>query len=365
MLEARIDARLGTDFGLDLDLEVEPGRCLALVGRSGAGKTSVLRAIAGLRRPDGGRIACAGELWLDTAAGVDLDPEARRCGYVFQDYALFPHMSARSNVGFGIRVAGRAERRSRSEALLAELGLGHRFDAKPATLSGGERQRVALARAIASAPRALLLDEPLSALDASSRAAAGRTLSAVLRRLGVATVMVSHDFAEAATFGDEVAVIESGRIVQRGPAGQLAAQPGSAFVAEIAGASVLLGEAASDGAGLTTVRLGDGPCVYSTDELTGAVAASVFPWEIELAAPTADHDGSARNRVEATVTTVTDLGNRVRVGMLIGAGLDPAAASGQPLAAEVTRESLGRLGLEPGRRVAASWKATATRLSRR
>ncbi|UJA19206.1 ABC transporter ATP-binding protein [Thermoleophilia bacterium SCSIO 60948] len=364
MLEARIATRVGEDFDLDTDLAVEPGRCLALVGRSGAGKTSVLRALAGLRRPDSGRIACEGETWFDAEAGVWVDPEERRCGYVFQDYALFPHLSARANVCFGIRGLPRSERRERADSILAELGLADRLEAKPATLSGGERQRVALARAIASEPRALLLDEPLSALDASSRAAASRTLAAVLARLGVPTVMVSHDFAEAATFGDEVAVIEAGRIVQRGAAGELAAAPGSAFVAEIAGASVLSGEA-SAADGMTAVLLGDGSRVFSTDELTGPVTASVFPWEIELADPGARHDGSARNRIEASVTTVTDLGNRVRVGMLIGAGLESAVRDGQPLAAEVTRDSLGRLGLEPGVRVIATWKATATRLSRR
>jgi len=314
-----------------------------------------------------GRIACAGSEWLDTRRGIELPPELRRCGYVFQDYALFPHLSARSNVAFGIRQGSRARRRGRAEALLAELGLGDRLEARPATLSGGERQRVALARALAAEPAALLLDEPLSALDAVSRGSAARTLAAILAEAGVATLLVTHDFAEAATFGDEIAVMDAGRIVQRGTAGELAATPGSAFVAEIAGASVLRGEASQAERGLTRIELEGSGAIFSTDPLSGPVAASVFPWEVELGPRAEAHGGSARNQLAATVTTVTELGNRVRVGLTVGLGEDRgagAAPAAQPLSAEVTLGSVDRLGLRPGLEVTASWKATATRLSR-
>jgi molybdate transport system ATP-binding protein len=221
-------------------------------------------------------------------------------------------------------------------------------DAHPATLSGGERQRVALARALARAPRALLLDEPLAALDARTRASATRELAAVLRSAAVPALLVTHDFTEAAVLGDEVAVMDAGRIVQRGSAAELAAEPRSSFVADFTGAVVLRGRARDAGDGLTAVDLDGGGTILSTDRAEGVVAASVFPWEIALAAP----GGSPRNALDAEVLTVTAVGGRVRVGLM----------AGQPLTAEVTEPAVRDLGLRPGARVSASWKATATRL---
>src|SRR5919199_4321660 len=215
----RVDARtaLGT-LGLDVALHVAPGECLALAGPSGAGKTSVLRVIAGLRRPDAGRVTCGDVVWLDPAAGVDLAPERRRVGYVFQEHALFAHLPAWRNVAYGLRGLPRARRRERAHELLERFGLGHVADARPRTLSGGERQRVALARALALEPAALLLDEPLSALDARTRARAARSLAAALREVAVPAVLVTHDFAEAALLGETIGVLDGGRIVQHGTA---------------------------------------------------------------------------------------------------------------------------------------------------
>ncbi|MGN6189152.1 MAG: ATP-binding cassette domain-containing protein, partial [Conexibacter sp.] len=156
MLSLALEARVGA-VALDLALDVAEGTCLALAGPSGAGKTSVLRAAAGLLRPARGRVACGGDVWLDTAAGVDLPPERRGCGYVFQEYALFGHLSAWRNVAYGLpRAVRRGARRAEAHALLERFGIGALADARPATLSGGERQRVALARALAAKPRALL-----------------------------------------------------------------------------------------------------------------------------------------------------------------------------------------------------------------
>ncbi|MCL4287530.1 MAG: ATP-binding cassette domain-containing protein, partial [Thermoleophilia bacterium] len=163
MLTAELGARRG-GFDLDVRVEVDRGRCLALVGPAGSGKSTLLRAIAGLIRPDRGAVAVAGETWFDAAAGISLPVERRRVGLVFQDYALFPRMSAWRNVAYGAR-GSRRERRRSAVAALERLGLAGRADARPAELSGGERQRVALARALATGPRALLLDEPLSAHD--------------------------------------------------------------------------------------------------------------------------------------------------------------------------------------------------------
>ena len=339
-------------FALDAAIEVAAGECLAIAGPSGAGKSTLLRVAAGLLRPDTGVVSCGEEVWLDTARGRDIPPEQRGCGYVFQDYALFGHLSVWQNVAYGLRRRPRATRRERAHELLERFGVAQLADARPRSLSGGERQRVALARALAVQPRALLLDEPLSALDARTRASASRELAGVLRATGVPALLVTHDFIEAAVLGDRVAVIDGGRIVQQGTAGELAASPGSAFVADFTGAVVLTGTAREGPDGTTVVDLDGGGLAVSTDRRSGPVALSIHPWEIALEPADAPAGGSAQNRLLAEVVTVTEIGNRVRVGLAVP----------QPLVAEVTGAAVGTLQLAPGAHVTASWKATATRL---
>jgi molybdate transport system ATP-binding protein len=327
----------------EVELDVPAGACLAIAGPSGAGKTTLLRAVAGLA-PARGTIECDGERWLDTARGIDLPAEHRRVGFVFQDYPLFPHMSALANVEFGSHGDDAA-------GLLERLGIDAETAArKPPSLSGGERQRVALARALARDPAALLLDEPLSALDPRTRARAARELKAILDRVDAPTLFVTHDFDEAAALGDEVAILDDRRIVQRGPASQLAAQPASAFVADLTGAVVLTGHASSGPAGLTAIALDGGGQVFSTDVAEGPVGVSVHPWDVALAAIAPA--GSTNNHLPARVESVTTIGNRARVGL----------HASQPLTAEITAASAERLHLHPGSRVVATWKATATRL---
>ena len=352
MLRASVQAPLAR-LDLRVAVAVPSGRCLALAGPSGAGKTTVLRLVAGLFRPAHGRVTCADEVWLDTDRRIATPPERRRCGYLFQEYALFPHLRAWQNVAYGMREVPRRARRRRAEALLERFGVGALADARPRELSGGERQRVALARALGPAPRALLLDEPLAALDARSRAGAARELAAFLREADVPVLVVTHDFAEAALLGDRIAVLDGGRVRQEGTAAELAARPASGFVADFAGATVLRGFAGAGADGLTVVELEGGGSVSSTARAHGPVAVSVYPWEIELEPPGAPHAGSARNRIAAEVVSVTRLGSRVRVGL----------STPQPLSAELTDASARRLGLEPGRLVVATWKAAATRLS--
>jgi molybdate transport system ATP-binding protein len=337
---------------LDVALEAREGECLALAGPSGAGKTSILRVAAGLLKPGRGRVACGDETWLDTERGVDVAPERRSCGYVFQDYALFPHLSALQNVAYPLHGLPRAERRERARELLERFGVERVADSRPATLSGGERQRVALARALARRPRALLLDEPLSALDARTRASAARELGAVLRAAEAPALLVTHDFAEAAQLGDRVGVVDAGRVVQQGTPSALAAAPVSAFVADFTGAVVLTGRARPSDDGLTLVELDGGGTVTSVDQGEGPVAVSVYPWELALEPAEEEAHGSARNRLPADVISLTTLGNRVRVGL----------AASQPLAAEVTKASADLLALRPGSRVTVAWKAAATRL---
>jgi molybdate transport system ATP-binding protein len=346
-----LTAEIATNVGaLDVSLEVADGETLALVGPSGAGKSTLLRAVAGLLRPTLGRVACDENVWLDARDGVHVPPERRGCGYVFQEYALFPHLSAWRNVAYGVPRG--SDRRAAALELLSRFGLSERADALPQSLSGGERQRVALARALARRPKVLLLDEPLSALDTRTRARASRELATALREADVPALLVTHSFEEAALLGDRVAVLDAGRIVQTGAARELAAAPASAFVADLTGAVVLTGSAAPDTDGLTVVALEGGGRVWSTDAGAGEVAVSVHPWEISLAVPSVETGGSAQNRLLGQITTVTHVGNRVRVGVDVG----------QPLAAEVTEPAVRALGLAPGVPVAASWKAAATRL---
>jgi molybdate transport system ATP-binding protein len=340
------------DLELELSLEVARGECLAIAGPSGAGKSTILRYIAGIDTPSKGVIACGDQLWLDTTRSVSWSAERRRCGLLFQDYALFPHLSAWRNVAYGLARLPRAQRKTRALELLERFEVGHRAHARPGTLSGGERQRVALARALARAPELLLLDEPCAALDARTRAAAVRSLEAILRETGTPVVVVTHDFHEAAVLGDEVAVLDRGRIIQRGRPDELAAQPASAFVADFTGAVVLSGIAHPAPGGLTRIELDGGGEAVATDPAEGRVAVSVYPWEITLLSADVPAAGSAQNRLRARVTSIVTVGNRARVGL----------QAGQPLVAEVTQDSVRELALGVGASVSVAWKATATRL---
>jgi molybdate transport system ATP-binding protein len=350
-LEVRARTRLGT-VAVDVAFDVAAGECLALAGPSGAGKTSVLRTVAGLLRPEEGRVACGEEVWLDTGAGVDRAPERRRCGYLFQEYALFGHLSAWRNVAYALHEVPRGEREAQARALLARFGLGAVADDRPATLSGGERQRVALARALARRPHALLLDEPLSALDVRTRASAARELAGVIREAGVPVLLVTHDFTDAARLGDRVAIMDGGRVLQEGTASALAAAPASAFVADFSGAVVLTGQARREAGGVVVVALDGGGEITALAGQEGRVGVSVFPWEIALARPGDAPLDSARNHLDVEILSVTTVGTRVRVGL----------AAPQPLAAEISEASARELGLVRGGRAVASFKAAATRV---
>lgn len=211
--------RRGVRVTADLEVGAET---LVLVGPSGAGKTTLLRAVAGLERPTEGRIAVGDEVWFDAARRVDLPPERRSVGLVFQQYALFPHMTVLGNVRFG--------RGEDAEELLDRLGIAHLAAARPDEISGGERQRVALARALARRPRVLLFDEPMSALDPHTRDAVRAHLRDTLDGLALPTVIVTHDFDDAAALAQRVAVIDAGTIVQTGTPAALVAAPATPFV---------------------------------------------------------------------------------------------------------------------------------------
>lgn len=316
------------DFDLRVALDAG-AETMAIVGPSGAGKSTLLRAIAGLV-PASGSVVVGGSDW------TGLPPERRAVGFVFQDYGLFPHLSIRGNVAFG----------GPPGDLLERFGITHLAGARPHELSGGERQRVALARALARRPEVLLLDEPLSSLDPHTRDTVRAELRTTLHDLALPTLVVTHDFVDAAALADRVGVLVDGTLVQVGRPDELIAAPVSSFVARFAGGNVLHGRAHREGT-LTSVELSEREAIRSTDDGQGDVAAIVYPWDVTLART--EPVDSAQNHLHATVSSVVPVANRVRVTL-------------GPLTAELSAESATRLAIREGDVLVASWKATATRL---
>jgi ABC-type sulfate/molybdate transport systems ATPase subunit len=347
---------------LSLRARIELGQeSLALVGPSGAGKSSLLKAIAGLIRPEAGRISFRDEAWFDAATGLHVPPEGRGVGVVFQDLALFPHLSVLDNVAFGCSAGrsgrgtggpppSRSDRRRKAAGMLERFGLEHLARARPRALSGGEAQRVAVTRAVAADPVVLLLDEPLSALDPQTKARVSVELWNHLKDFALPTIVVSHDFSDVVGLAERVAVMEDGRIVQAGESHSLLEGPVTPFVAALTGVNFFPGVATPRG-DLTEIRSTEGSAVFlSTEPATGPVGVVVFPWDVALSgrAP----EGSALNRLGGPVRRVVGVGNRVRI----------TVGSVPTVVAELTDESLHRLGIAPGVDVVASWKATGTRL---
>jgi molybdate transport system ATP-binding protein len=336
-------ATLTADFTLplrsfELELALEVDRTVALVGPSGAGKTSVLRAITGLVRPPRGRVALGEDVWLDSERHLFRKPDERRVGLVFQEYALFPHLTVRQNVAF----AGK----ERADEYLERFRITHLADAKPAALSGGERQRVALARALARGPGVILLDEPLSALDPHTKGAVRAELQELLHELALPTILVTHDFEDAAALADQVGVLVDGHLRQFATPDELIDRPRDAFVASFTGANLLRGKAhrLDD---ITRIQLDTGELVYSTERGEGNVGVVVYPWEVSIGR--LQQDDSAMNLIHGEIRSVVVVGNRVRVR--IG-----------PITAEVTAASAEKLDLARGGTAFASFKATGTRL---
>ncbi|MGW4550165.1 ABC transporter ATP-binding protein [Streptomyces violaceorubidus] len=341
--EDGLDARLVVDrgtFRLDVALTAAPGEVVALLGPNGAGKTTALRALAGLVPLSGGHLR------LD---GAELDrtpPESRPVGVVFQDYLLFPHLTALDNVAFGPRCRGarKAEARARAAAWLDRMGLAGHADAKPRRLSGGQAQRVALARALATGPRLLLLDEPLAALDARTRLEVRAQLRRHLAEFEAVAVLVTHDPLDAMVLADRLVVIEDGAVVQEGGPADIARRPRTDYIAQLVGLNLYRGRAEGH-----TVRLGTGPAITTTEDLAGPVFVAFPPSAVTLygARPAGS---SARNLWRCEVAGLESHGDQIRVDL-----------TGElALAADLTTVAAAELGLHPGAPVWAAVKATQT-----
>jgi len=352
MLDIRIRRRLGS-FTLDATLTVSPGSVTVVVGESGSGKSTLLRLVAGLLEPESGYIKLGRELLADPGAGVFVPPEARPIGYVAQDYALFPHLSARENIAFGLRALRRPrlEIAERVGDALERFGLADVAGQRPHQMSGGQQQRVALARALVLDPEVLLLDEPLSALDLTTRRAVRGELHRTLEGLSCATLFVTHQPMEALAFGQQIVVLEAGRVSQSGSRADFIRQPRSRYVAEFLGVNLLEGEIAMRYPdGLVSVTVEGGLLVVPDPGGHGPVRVVVHPHDIVLSleAPA----GGARNVLAGAVEEVIPEpphGERVRVLL----------STRPPLAVQVTPQAVESMGLRPGQRVFASFKATA------
>ncbi len=352
MLRAQLGKALG-DFSLDVSLEISSGSTLVLVGESGSGKTTALRLLAGLLDPDSGRVAWNDDTWYDGRGAVATPSWRRPIGYVAQDYSLFPHLTAFENVAFGLpsqRGSG-GERRARVSMELERFGISSLAKQKPHQLSGGQQQRVALARALILNPSVLLLDEPLTALDLTTRRATRMELRGILRTLTCATLFVTHSPLEAMVFGDRIAVLEKGRVIQAGSRDDLLRRPRSAFIAEFMGVNLFQGTIIfRDGHGLARLSTAAGELsVVDPGDLESEVFVSVSPREITLHRERPG--GSAQNVFRGIVSEIIPEpphGERVRV----------AINARPPLVAEVTRAAVDALQLQEGSEVYAAFKAT-------
>ncbi len=342
-LDAHLVASHDDRFRLDATLSIPPGRTAALLGPNGAGKSTAVAALAGLLALDDGRITLAGRVLDDPATDVFVPAAQRHVGVVFQDHLLFPNLTTLDNVAFGLRSRGTGRRAAREQARtwLDRLDLGDLGDRRPGDLSGGQAQRVALARALVTEPALLLLDEPLSALDVTTRTTLRRTLAAHLAAFPGPRVIITHDPTEAFLLADVVHVLEQGRITQSGTPDDIRLRPRTPYVADLAGANLLAGQARD---GLVDV---DGRDLHVADhDVTGPVLVTIRPTAVSV--HRTRPEGSQRNAWATHIDRLEVLGDRVRLRTT------PPLA----LTVEVTRESTDTLGLAPGNEVWLAVKAT-------
>ena len=342
-LDCHLVVSLGNGFVLDASISIEAGQTVALLGPNGAGKSTAVHVLAGMTPLDSGRVALGHRVLDQPSNGVFVAPEDRRIGVVFQDYVLFPHLSVADNVAFGLRARDlrRREVNRRVDEWIDRLDLGNLRDRRPGDLSGGQAQRVALARALITEPELLLLDEPLAALDVTTRAALRRTVADHLDQFAGPRLLITHDPTEAFLLADEIYVIEDGTITQVGTADDIRLRPRTPYAADLAGSNLVSGTAS---AGIVKtigheLRVGD-------TAIAGPVLATIHPRAISL--HRTQPEGSPRNTWSTTVSRLEHYGDRVRV----------QTDAPLPLTAEVTPNAIDALELHVGSAVWVSVKAT-------
>ncbi|HJQ24374.1 MAG TPA: molybdenum ABC transporter ATP-binding protein [Blastocatellia bacterium] len=363
MLSVKIKKRLSHDgkskageadgFLLDVTFTAPPGVTI-LFGASGSGKTTTLKSIAGLLRPDAGHIQIGEQVLFDSERAIDLPIRRRGVGYVFQNLALFPHLSARENVEFGMTGRDRRARREQAMALLRAFHVAHTAERQPRQISGGEAQRVAFARALASGPRLLLLDEPLSAIDEVTKLAIISDLKSLNRELRLPVIYVTHSREEAMTLGERVIVFERGRIVAEGEPLEVFNAPVRASVARLTGVENLFPGrvvACDQAGGTMTIEISDahGTCQVEVPfgrEMVGEPVQVAVPSGDILLALAEPHGTSARNRLHGRITAVEDKGARAVASI----------ASGVLWHASLTRQAVNELDLHPGKEVWLAFK---------
>jgi molybdate transport system ATP-binding protein len=341
-LNVHAELSLGS-LQLRVSIEVAPGEVVALLGPNGAGKSTLVRLIAGLASLDRGSIRLDDVTFDEPSADLFVPPEARSIGVVFQQYRLIPTLTIRENVAFGLRARGarRVDARRAADSWLERVGLGGSGDLLPSQISGGQAQRVALARALAIEPNALLLDEPLAALDARTRSQVRSDLRNYLDAFTGPAIIVTHDPVDAHALADRIVVIEAGAIMQAGALADIAAHPRSAYVADLVGVNLVNGVVT---AGVLTAD-GGGRLVVTGDH-AGAARAVIRPQAIALHAQ--QPHGSPRNCWQSVVADVDTYADRVRVRL----------SAPLPVVAEITPGALAELDLRSGAPVWVSVKAT-------
>jgi len=377
MLTANLDTHLNT-FHLQLDLSAESGKTTVLLGESGAGKSTVLRLLAGLLNPQHGHISVDDVTYFDSERRIVVPPQERPFGYVFQDYALFPHLTVFENVAFGLRAQHLPRQliRRRVGQALEQVRMTDYEQRRATQLSGGQQQRVAIARALVLQPQLLLLDEPLSALDVQTRREVRQELRHILASVDITTVLVTHQYLEALLFGHAIYVLDGGKVIQQGSQRDLLERPRSSYVAELVGMNFFRGRVLNcEANSLCTIQLSYNGHPLEIMARLAEQQARELPSVGEYAHVVVDPrsitlyatppDSSARNVFQGEIVQILPLSSslgtesradgRVRVSIMLDAAVPP-------LTAEITAASMVRMELSEGKSVYAAFKATEARL---